>query len=297
MQLFHNHTNQISSISVMSNRSNLKRNLSSLVNSNKVMFNLSNTVALITGGASGIGLATAKTFLKENIKGLCIVDINENLGQIALNELIKSFGDRVIFVKADTSNRSQFDEAFRITIDSFGSLDVVFNNAGIFDDKHWEKEISINICGTLHGTMLAVDEYLPKYKSGNEAVVVNMSSICGLDAFGCAPVYTATKHAIIGLSRSFGKESHYNRTKVRVITICPGTTDTPMTVGGLDRNLGPAYRDLETEFDQYPRQSADVAADAVKTLIGTASTGSVWVIEGGDLYEVEILERQSRRRK
>lgn len=73
-----------------------------------------------------------------------------------------------------------------------------------------------------------MEEYFPKYKSGDEAVIINVGSIASFAHYPAVPFYTATKHAIIGLSKSLGSPEHYNSRKVRVLTICPGVTDTPL---------------------------------------------------------------------
>lgn len=110
--------------------------------------------------------------------------------------------------------------------------------------------------GTVYGTLLAMEEYIPKYKTGDEGVIVNLSSTAGLDPFPMIPVYTGTKFAVQGLSRSFGSEAHYKRTKVRVLALCPGATDTPLLAGMPNRNLGPAYQKiLDEETSHFVTQT------------------------------------------
>lgn len=105
-----------------------------------------------------------------------------------------------------------------------------------------------------------MEEYLPKYKSGDEGVIVNISSVLGLSGVSFLPVYIATKHAIIGLAKGLGTQQQYESTKVRVLTICPGATATPLLdnldvkmvneryVGLLKINIGPT-------FEEFPVQS------------------------------------------
>lgn len=89
-----------------------------------------------------------------------------------------------------------------------------------------------------------MEEYIPKYKSGEEGVIVNISSNAGIDPFPMIPIYSGTKFAIQGLSRSFGAQDHYERTKVRVLVLCPAATDTPLLAGMSNKNLGPAYQKI-----------------------------------------------------
>lgn len=98
--------------------------------------------------------------------------------------------------------------------------------------------------GTIYGCILAVEKYLPNYRSGNEGVVVNVASVAGLERFSAFPIYAGTKHGVIGLTRAWGMENHYQRTKVRFLALCPGVTDTPLIHECLEKNLGPAYQDI-----------------------------------------------------
>lgn len=132
------------------------------------------------------------------------------------------------------------------------------------NDAIWERQIGINfvsfsyaysqLClfftfkcyqvGTIYGCILALDNYLVKYRSDREGVVVNVSSVSGLERFQAFPIYAGTKHAVIGLTRAWGMDTHYSRTKIRFLALCPGVTDTPLLHDCLERNLGPAYQDI-----------------------------------------------------
>lgn len=92
--------------------------------------------------------------------------------------------------------------------------------------------------GTIHGILLGLEKYLPKYKTAEETVIVNISSTAGTQGYGHIPIYSATKHAILGLVKSWGIPEFYEGTKVRVIGICPGVTMTPLITGMNGRNLG-----------------------------------------------------------
>lgn len=85
---------------------------------------------------------------------------------------------------------------------------------------------------------------MPKYKSSDEAAIINVSSTAGLEGYPNIPIYSATKHAIIGLGRSWGHVRHFKESKVRVMTICPNATGTPLLNAMSGRNLGPVYQDI-----------------------------------------------------
>ncbi|KAF5305620.1 hypothetical protein FQR65_LT07701 [Abscondita terminalis] len=257
------------------------------------MFQIEGKVALITGGASGIGLHYAIQLLKNGLKGVTLADINEELGKKALGDLGEQFGhDKVIFVKVDVTEKTQFEDAFKKTLVKFKNIDILINNAGILDDTKWEKEIDINIKGTVIGTLLAIQNYICNYKTGEEGVIVNISSIVGIHPTGLMPVYSATKHAIIGLTRSFATKLHYEISGVRIFAVCPGPTDTPlmndMEAKCLRADYSEHFKEIKQSIVQQPPE--DVARYVVD-LIRTASLGSIWVVHNGEkpheMFEIE----------
>lgn len=96
----------------------------------------------------------------------------------------------------------------------------------------------------MNGLLLGFENYIPKFKSGEEGLVVNTSSTAALGIMPFIPVYTGTKLAVLGISRSLADAEHYDRTKVKVVTICPGATDTPLFRGCSNRTLTPAYKEI-----------------------------------------------------
>lgn len=98
--------------------------------------------------------------------------------------------------------------------------------------------------GTTHGILLGLENYIPKYKTGEEGLIVNISSIAALEPTPFIPIYGATKAAVLALTTSFGAPLHYERTKVSVIAVCPGVTDTPLIRNMVDRTLGEEYKRL-----------------------------------------------------
>nr|XP_023016990.1 15-hydroxyprostaglandin dehydrogenase [NAD(+)]-like isoform X1 [Leptinotarsa decemlineata] len=185
-------------------------------------------VAIVTGGASGIGLAIVKKFLQQGAKGVGVVDICEETGKKVVSSLEKEYGDKVIFIEGDVSKEEDVRNAFNKMIERFKNLDIVVNNAGIEEGPNYEKVVSINLLGVMHGTYIAVREYLPKYKSSDEALVLNTASVLGLNSMTQGPTYSATKHGVVGLGKAFGEDESCLKNKIRVITICPGLILTPL---------------------------------------------------------------------
>ncbi|EFA00962.1 15-hydroxyprostaglandin dehydrogenase [NAD(+)] isoform X1 [Tribolium castaneum] len=261
-----------------------------------MVFEITGKVALISGGASGIGLRYAKELLRSGLKGVTLADVNNAFGQKALQEIEKEFGPKkAIYVQTDVTDMKSFENAFKKTIEAFQNLDILINNAGILNDATWEKEVAININGVIHGVLLGLENYIPKYKSSAEGVIVNISSIAGIKEFSIIPIYTATKFAVMGMSKAFGDEDHYNRTKVKVLALCPGVTDTPLITEIDGKNLGPPYQKLlEENLSKLPSQQPECVARAMVKIIKNAKTGTVWVAEGGqEPYEFILPERES----
>ncbi|CAG9812792.1 unnamed protein product [Phaedon cochleariae] len=264
-----------------------------------MVFNLNGKIALISGGASGIGLNFAKELLKNGVKGVCLADVSPEFGDEALKDIEAKFGtNRAIFVQTDVTDIKQFQNAFEKTIETFKYIDILINNAGIMNDSLWEKEISINLNGTIHGTLLALEKYLPNYKQGEDALIVNMSSVAGIAEFGFIPIYTATKHAIIGLTRAWGIPLVYERTKVRVVALCPGGTLTPLTTDMNGRNLGKEYETIleKTRHTFQPPQEPEYVAEEAMNVLKHGPNGTLWVIESGQpAYEFKFPERFAQK--
>ncbi|CAH0546264.1 unnamed protein product [Brassicogethes aeneus] len=261
-----------------------------------MVFDINNKVALVTGGASGIGLRYSKELLRNGARGVTLADVDSAHGKNALEEIEAEFGpNKVIFVQTDVTNKDQFEDAFKKTIETFKNVDILFNNAGILNDAIWEKEVAINVNGTINGILLAQDNYIAKYKSGEEGAIINISSIAGVDKFPVIPIYTATKFAVHGLTISFGDEYHYKRNKVKIIGVCPGVTHTPLITQISGRNLGPDYEPLLQDLlTSLPIQSPEQCADGVIKALKIAPSGTMWVVEAGNPpYEYVLPNRET----
>ncbi|KAB0796095.1 hypothetical protein PPYR_10156 [Photinus pyralis] len=267
------------------------------------MFEIYGKVALVTGGAGGIGLAIAKELLKNGLKGVAIVDTNQLRGNAALHDIRQEFGEgKAIFLHHDVSVRSQFEDAFKAVIEAFQNLDIVVNNAGIYNEKDWERTIAVNLMGTVNGTMLALENYLPQNKKGEEAVILNVSSIAAFLFCPAAPSYTASKCGILALTSCMGQHAHYQRKKVRVMAICPSTTATELYTERKSTAINEEYVKLLEDFMEgggmtYELQwPEDVARGAVQ-IIKEANNGSIWMAEDKKPpYEVDFVAMNQVKR-
>jgi 3-oxoacyl-[acyl-carrier protein] reductase len=189
---------------------------------------LENKVVIITGAGSGIGRETALLFAKEGAK-VVVADVNEKGGEETVAQ-IKTNGDG-FFVKLDVSNREQSKQMVKTTLEKYGKIDVLINNAGIVQDAfvskmtegQWDKVIDINLKGVFN-CIQAVVEVMMNQGSG---VIINTSSIVGLNGNVGQVNYAATKAGLIGMTKTLAKE--LGRKGIRVNAVAPGFIATPMT--------------------------------------------------------------------
>ncbi|XP_076843170.1 15-hydroxyprostaglandin dehydrogenase [NAD(+)]-like isoform X2 [Brachyhypopomus gauderio] len=167
---------------------------------------LKDKVALVTGAAQGLGRGFAEILLKNGAK-VAFLDLNETLGKDIQDQFNEIYGsDRTQFYPGDVTSDQQFKDVFQKVLHKFGRIDIVCNNAGILNEKDWEKTVSINLCGMVRGTYLALD-HMKKQRGGQGGVIVNVASLAGLGPLPGAPVYTATKHGVVGFSRALASSS------------------------------------------------------------------------------------------
>nr|XP_022916014.1 15-hydroxyprostaglandin dehydrogenase [NAD(+)]-like isoform X1 [Onthophagus taurus] len=244
-------------------------------------------VVLVSGGASGIGLACIKELLQNEVLGIALVDINEQRGISITEDLNNKYGQgKVIYIKANLINKNEYEDAFKKTVQCFKQLDIFFNNVGLFEEHDYENCLKINLLGCIHGLKLAIDEYLPKYKSESTAIIINTSSVAGLMPFAGIEIYSTTKFALIGLTRNFGCDYHYKRTGVKVMALCPGATDTAI-FNQLPTRM--VYDDNLENLLKYTvdMQKPEELAKCFIRVIEKEHNGSAWFINEGKEIEVE----------
>ncbi|XP_076632424.1 uncharacterized protein LOC143347260 [Colletes latitarsis] len=252
------------------------------------MENVTDKTVLITGAAIGIGYSIAQKLLQNGAKAVAVVDLSTSSGLTSASNLEKEFGKgKATFFPCDVTDTKQFEETFKEVVKAFQGVDIVINNAGIFNDRAWEQTIDLNVRGVVQGSLLAVD-HMGKHKGGKGGVVVNIASIIGLSIFPGCPVYCASKHAVVAFSRSL--QEHHHKTGVRVLVLCPGFTNTTLLATYQTKMLDfVSNTDVQKLVTDHPLQSVENVANALVSLVQKGQNGAVWVSEGGEPpYDVEF---------
>ncbi|ETW96787.1 MAG: short-chain dehydrogenase [Candidatus Entotheonella factor] len=247
---------------------------------------LQDKVALVTGGASGIGRSTALTFAREGAK-LVIADMNEEGGQQTVHMITENGGDAT-FVQVDVTRAAEVEAMIGKAVETYGRLDCAHNNAGVgsrprvvlheLPEESWDQVIDIN----LKGVWLCMKYEITQMLGQGGGAIVNTASIMGLvGSWSRSGAYNASKHGVLGLTKTAALE--YAKLGIRVNAVCPGYIRTPL----IDQTLS-TQPDMEAEIiSRHPvgrmGQPSEIAEAVVWMCSDAASfvTGHAMTVDGG----------------
>ena len=227
---------------------------------------LKDKIALVTGASSGIGRASALAFAQKGAN-VALADIDEE-GGLKTEEEVKALGVRTLFLKTDVSSAEEVKNLIDKTVEKFGRIDCAHNNAGIegnripttdLDEATFDKVITTN----LKGTWLCMKSELSQMLKQGGGSIVNTASIAAFVGLGGLSAYTASKHGIVGLTKTAALE--YAKLKIRVNAVCPGPIQTPM---------------MEKTVNQDPKLHATILALQPQGRIGSpeeVATAVIWL--------------------
>jgi NAD(P)-dependent dehydrogenase (short-subunit alcohol dehydrogenase family) len=252
------------------------------------MGSLAGKRALITGGASGIGRATALLFAREGA-AVAVADLDQAGGEQVV-QTIEDAGGRATFLRCDVAQAQDCQRTVRLTVDELGGLDVLFNNAGIIrranvldtSEEEWDRVMAVNV----KSIFLLSKHAIPVMTRAGGGVIINTGSGWGLVGGRDAVSYCASKGAVVNMTRAMALD--HGEQNIRVNCICPGDTDTPM-LREEARQLGESDTRFLLDAAQRPLRRIgrpDDIAQAALYLASDASafvTGTTLVVDGGGL--------------
>ncbi|GAB2810004.1 SDR family oxidoreductase [Streptomyces chlorus] len=260
---------------------------------------LAGKVAIVTGGAQGMGETTAKLFARAGAE-VAVVDLNEEAGRRVVAE-IEEAGGRATFLSCDISRAEQVEAMVAATVATYGRLDCAVNNAAVandnepvaeFDEATYDRIMAVDLKGTFHCNKYQIKQLLAQGGGGS---IVNVASIVGFRPNRNSPVYNAAKAGVWSLTQSAALD--YGKYGIRVNCVAPGAIDTPMLQEGLRarRRDVDAYRRIMSNLHRIGEP--DEVANAHLWLCSDASsyiTGSVLHLDGGYVqtppYEFPLLD-------
>lgn len=247
---------------------------------------LADKVALVTGGTSGIGQATALLFAKEGAR-IAITGRNESRGQEVVKKITEAGGEAV-FMKADVRNSEECRQTVEKTLQAFGRIDILFNNAGVYyhntvvdcTEEEWDLTLDIN----LKGTYLMSKFVLPTMIAQGSGVIINNSSGWGLVGGNEAAAYCASKGGVVLLTKAMAID--HSSQGVRINCVCPGDVDTPMLTEDA-RQRGQPWKEYLVNASHRPLGRIGKPEEIAKAALFLASedssfiTGAVLAVDGG----------------
>ncbi len=240
---------------------------------------LKDKIAIVTGAGRGIGRAIAIRFAEEGAK-VVVDDVNDDIGTATVSA-INDAGGEALFVNADVSDAAEAEKLINKTVDAYGTVDILVNNAICSTENVLNNNWEANLAVALRGTSHCSNAVIPIMQQGDSGSIVNIASVNGLIGLQGIHAYSAAKGGVIALTRSMAVA--HGKDNIRINCICPGTVQTEVWEPMIERN--PNILDEITPWYPLGRigKPVDIANAALFLASDEASfaTGAVFVIDGG----------------
>ncbi|XP_063894860.1 15-hydroxyprostaglandin dehydrogenase [NAD(+)]-like [Helicoverpa armigera] len=236
---------------------------------------------LITGGASGLGAEYAQAFLEHGAKKVAILDIAVEVGKATAERLNKSHPDKAVFISCDVSKEEDIADAFAAALAQLKQIDVIINNAGIMVDapNMWRTACDVNWQGLISFTLKGI-KHMRKDEGGAGGTIINISSVAAISKNPALPIYFGSKMAVLHFGQCIAMGSFFDDTGVRVLTMCPGATDTPLLHNleqrAYDPKLGKGLADI-FELEETICQKTQSAVTAVLHMYKVGAPATTWL--------------------
>jgi len=241
-------------------------------------------IVLVTGGSSGIGKACALAFSRSGATVTIVADINQE----GLDQTVSEMAGQGLSIRLDVSKPDQVEKMVNEVVKKYGRIDYAVNNAGVegqlasttdCSEENWDKVLSIN----LKGIWLCMKYEIPQMLKQKSGSIVNMSSVLGLVGLPGYPAYVASKHGVVGLTKTAALE--YAQTGIRINAICPGAVRTPLMNRMITDNPGLISEEILVSLEPIGRVATpEEVADAAVWLCSSNSsyvTGIALPLDGG----------------
>uniref|UniRef100_A0A1I8QBJ5 Alcohol dehydrogenase n=1 Tax=Stomoxys calcitrans TaxID=35570 RepID=A0A1I8QBJ5_STOCA len=197
------------------------------------------------------------------------------------------------YIDVDMTQRECIEAAYKIVMEKLDFIDVVVNCSGVLNEAQIDFMVAVNLTGTIHSSLIALD-CMRKDKQGRGGMIVNISSVCGLEPVSIAAIYCATKFGVNGFTKAMAHPVYYEKTGVSFITLCPGKTSTGISAPGqtMAKSTIPEYYHLlrEEYKSQMIVQTAGQFAESFIKVLPIARNGSLWILEAGKYEEHNYAE-------
>ncbi|XP_017478031.1 PREDICTED: alcohol dehydrogenase-like [Rhagoletis zephyria] len=245
---------------------------------------LSGKNVIYEGGFGGIGQRCLQEFLAKGVKNLAIFDLQENA--TLLQTLQNAYPDaNIFFVQFDITKKDSITAAFKIAVEKMGHFDLLVNGCGLMDDNQVELMIDINLMGLIHSTFAALP-YMDKSTGGRGGIIINISSVAGLEPTAAVSVYSAAKHGVTAFTRCMANPFYFKHHGVTFITICPGITETALVANPHTKSTFKFAAGLAARLDEAGRQSPEICAKNLVKVAETGKNGGVYMLDLGEIKEI-----------